>query len=204
MAILMNVDWESFIMLLDIFNNINTSSLSDNEDNNIIINRNLDPLLSNYYNSVVINTNLLPPLAKYNNNYLDPFNNWQSVDSIIRCKSFCCLLSSNYEPQKIIDQNSHHIWGTIKMNCEWHCNFTYPKTAYQIRCTILKDTHNHKINLAQISDVIADIEQRESLIPEDLYINTINDNFIEDVVDELQTILKTILSSNDISNINEM
>ncbi|KAF0560331.1 protein far1-related sequence 5-like [Gigaspora margarita] len=46
--------------------------------------------------------------------------------------------------------------------------------------------------------------QKESLIPEDLYIDTINNNFIEDVVDEPQTTLKTILSSNYISNINEM
>ncbi|CAG8821602.1 45278_t:CDS:2, partial [Gigaspora margarita] len=47
-------------------------------------------------------------------------------------------------------------------------------------------------------------EQRESLIPENLHIDTINDNFIEDVVDKLQATLKTMLSSNDISNINEI
>ncbi|KAF0560330.1 protein far1-related sequence 5-like [Gigaspora margarita] len=100
----MDVDWDSFIMLP--FNNINTSSLSDNEDNNIIINRNLDPSLSSYDNSVVVNTNLLPLLAEYSNNHLSFF---------IHSDNF--LASSE--------------------------------------CMTLKDTHNHEINPAQISDVIA-------------------------------------------------
>ncbi|CAG8766342.1 7101_t:CDS:1, partial [Gigaspora rosea] len=64
----MDVDWDSFIMVPDIFNDINPSSLSDNEDSNIIINKNLYPSLSNYDDSVIFNTNLLP-LAENSNNH---------------------------------------------------------------------------------------------------------------------------------------
>ncbi|CAG8637815.1 8862_t:CDS:2, partial [Racocetra persica] len=53
----------------NIFNDINPLSLSDNEDNDIIINKNLYPSLSNYNNSVNFNTNLLL-LAEYSNNHL--------------------------------------------------------------------------------------------------------------------------------------
>ncbi|RIB07839.1 hypothetical protein C2G38_2213243 [Gigaspora rosea] len=65
----MDVDWDSFITVLEIFNDINPSSLSDNEDSDIIINKNLYPSLSNYDDSVIFNTNL-PPLAEKSNNHL--------------------------------------------------------------------------------------------------------------------------------------
>ena len=55
----------------------------------------------------------------------------------------------------MIDHTLHHLRGTIKTNCEWHCNFTFPKIANQVRCTMLKGTHNHETNPAQISNVIA-------------------------------------------------
>jgi 2-iminoacetate synthase ThiH len=54
-----------------------------------------------------------------------------------------------------MDQKLHRLRGTIKTNCEWHVNFTYPKSAYQIGCTTLKDVHNHEVNPAQISHIIA-------------------------------------------------
>ncbi|CAG8813405.1 4174_t:CDS:2, partial [Racocetra persica] len=44
-------------------------------------------------------------------------------------------------------------------------------------------------------------DKKKSLIPEDLHIDTINDNFIENIVDELQTTLKTILSTKTVFNI---
>ncbi|CAG8534739.1 20068_t:CDS:2 [Gigaspora rosea] len=199
----MDGDWDLFIMVLDIFNDINLLSLSDNEDSDIIINKNLYPSLSNYDDSVIFNTNLLPLAENSNNhpsfsicgdNFLSLYEYVDNVDtkislffensnnsgninasnyqynlrrstfhndknlndpSIIRRKSFHCSSSGIYISRKIIDQNSHRVRGTIKTNCEWHCNFTLPKTTHQIRCTTLKDTHNHKINPAQISDVIA-------------------------------------------------
>ena len=54
-----------------------------------------------------------------------------------------------------MDQKLHHLRGTIKTNCEWHVNFTFPKSAHQIGCTTLKDVHNHEVNPAQISHIIA-------------------------------------------------
>ncbi|CAG8742115.1 14848_t:CDS:2, partial [Gigaspora rosea] len=113
----MDVDWDLFIMVLDILNDINPSSLSDNEDSDIIINKNLYPSLSNYDNSVIFNTNL-PPLAENSNNhpsfsicgdkflslyeYVDncgfgyhTFHNDKDLNdpSIIRRKSFHCSSS---------------------------------------------------------------------------------------------------------------
>ncbi|CAG8755665.1 17598_t:CDS:1 [Gigaspora margarita] len=121
--------------------------------------------------------------SSYQHNFSvgDYFDDWPSVDRIIynyclewgfgfqvfrndkdlnnpnitRRKSFCCLSSSIYEPQKVIVQNSHCIWGTTKTNCEWYCTFTLSKTVYQVKCTTLNDIHNHEVNSAQIVDIIA-------------------------------------------------
>ncbi|CAG8770918.1 6737_t:CDS:2, partial [Racocetra persica] len=141
--ILIDVDWDSFVMLPDIFNDINSSSLSDNEDNDIIINKNLYPSLSNYNDSVNFNTNLLS-LAKYSNNHLSfsicergfgyqTFRNDKDPNdpTIIHRKSFYCLSSSIYKSRKIIDQNS-----------------------YRIKCTTLESKHTYELNPAKISDVI--------------------------------------------------
>ncbi|CAG8812565.1 31154_t:CDS:2, partial [Racocetra persica] len=46
--------------------------------------------------------------------------------------------------------------------------------------------------------------QKEYMISEDLYFDTIDDYFIENIVDEPQAILKAILHDNDISNIKKM
>ncbi|CAG8762125.1 26005_t:CDS:1 [Dentiscutata erythropus] len=75
--------------------------------------------------------------------------------SITRRKSFRCLSSGTYEPQKAIDQNSHRIRGTTKTNCGWYCTFTLSKTAYLVKYTTLKDKHNHEVNSAQVFDIIA-------------------------------------------------
>uniref|UniRef100_U9SG03 FAR1 domain-containing protein n=1 Tax=Rhizophagus irregularis (strain DAOM 181602 / DAOM 197198 / MUCL 43194) TaxID=747089 RepID=U9SG03_RHIID len=40
-------------------------------------------------------------------------------------------------------------------NCEWYCNFTFSKSAQHVKYTILKNVHNHEINPAQVSHVIA-------------------------------------------------
>jgi hypothetical protein len=75
--------------------------------------------------------------------------------TIIRRKSFRCSSSGAYEAQKTIDHTLHRLRGTIKTNCEWHCNFTFPKTADKVKCTTLKGTHNHEINPAQVVHIIA-------------------------------------------------
>jgi hypothetical protein len=88
--------------------------------------------------------------------------------TIIQHKSFCCSLSGNYKAQKIIGQKLHRLHGTIKTNCEWHCNFTFPKTAHHVKCTTLKDIHNHETNPAQISHVIARYRHFNGEIIQDL------------------------------------
>src|SRR5581483_6426137 len=88
--------------------------------------------------------------------------------TIIRRKSFHCSSSGSYEPQKIMDQKLHRLRGTIKTNCEWHVNFTFPKSAHQIGCTTLKDVHNHEVNPAQISHIIARYRHLNSEMIQDL------------------------------------
>ncbi|GBC42719.2 hypothetical protein GLOIN_2v1481191 [Rhizophagus irregularis DAOM 181602=DAOM 197198] len=115
------------------------------------------------------------PLLTSDNNFTDiepslPLEpSFDSNDSTInRRKSFHCSLSSNYEPQKILDQKLHWLHGTIKTNCEWHVNFTFPKSAHQIGCTTLKDVHNHEVNPAQISHIIARYRRLNSEMIQDL------------------------------------
>src|ERR1051325_1394546 len=69
--------------------------------------------------------------------------------------SFWCSSSGTYEARKGIDQNLHRQRNTNKCNCEWHCNFTFPKTAHQIKCTTLKDEHSHELNPNQVVHTIA-------------------------------------------------
>ncbi|CAB5309920.1 unnamed protein product [Rhizophagus irregularis] len=88
--------------------------------------------------------------------------------TIIRRKSFRCSSSGNYEPRKLMDQKLHRLRGTIKTNCEWHVNFTFPKSAHQIGCTTLKDVHNHEVNPAQISHIIARYRRLDSEMIQDL------------------------------------
>ncbi|CAG8662539.1 13577_t:CDS:10 [Gigaspora margarita] len=59
-------------------------------------------------------------------------------------------------------------------------------------------------NRFQISQSFTYEGQKEHLIPEDLYADTINSNFIEDITNEPQAILKAILSNTNTSNIVEM
>ncbi|CAG8587222.1 13788_t:CDS:2, partial [Dentiscutata heterogama] len=75
--------------------------------------------------------------------------------SITRRKSFHYSSSGTYESRKAINQNSHRIRGTTKMNCKWYCTFTLSKTAHQVKCTTLKDKHNHEVISAQVFDIIA-------------------------------------------------
>jgi hypothetical protein len=120
-------------------------------------------------------------IYQYNLHIGDVFDDWKSVDtfihqyclergfgyqifrndkdqtdsSIIRRKSFRCSSSGIYEAKKGIDQNLHRQRNTKKCNCQWHCNFTFPKTAHQIKCTTLKDEHNHELNPNQVAHIIA-------------------------------------------------
>ncbi|CAG8618679.1 32173_t:CDS:2 [Gigaspora margarita] len=119
----MDIDWDSFITIPDIFNNTDLLSLSDDNDINI----NLCPSSSNYNDyDTIVNTNLLP--LEYDQKFL--------------------LLSKD------------------------------------------DDDFN--------------IKQKKHLIPEDLYNDTIDSNFIEDITDELQATLKAILSNTDMLNIIEI
>ena len=43
----------------------------------------------------------------------------------------------------------------MKTSCEWYCNFTFPKSAYQVKCTTLKGVHNHEISSSQVHHFIA-------------------------------------------------
>ncbi|CAG8831552.1 9718_t:CDS:2 [Gigaspora margarita] len=54
------------------------------------------------------------------------------------------------------------------------------------------------------ASLLCEVGQRVQMIPKDLCFDTIDDNFIVNVVDEPQAILKAILNDNDISNINEI
>ncbi|CAG8845476.1 25575_t:CDS:2, partial [Gigaspora margarita] len=233
-----DIDWDSFITLPDIFNNINLLSPFDYEDDDSIVN-NINLCQSSCNHNDIVNTNLFLTFTKYydydnqfskdsdnlslfedddnssifedtdnpsplfkdgsnslyddnfitnsslltkNDNNLSTsyqynlsvgnyFDDWPSVNrfiynycleqdfeyqvfrndkdlndpSIIHCKSFRCLSTGTYESRK----------GITKTDCEWHCNFTFPKTAHKVKCTTLKNIHNHKINPAQICDIIA-------------------------------------------------
>ncbi|UZO09312.1 uncharacterized protein OCT59_029544 [Rhizophagus irregularis] len=76
-------------------------------------------------------------------------------DFTIRRKSYKCSSSGCYEARKVVDHTLYQLRGTIKTNCEWYCNFTFPKSAQRVKYTILKNVHNHEINPAQVSHVIA-------------------------------------------------
>ncbi|CAG8741034.1 10185_t:CDS:2, partial [Gigaspora rosea] len=131
-------------------NNINInlcSSSSNHKDYDTILNTNLPPLEYNH-NFLLLseydddfNTSISLPFENESNvsgsSYqynLHIFCHDKDLENsmISRCKSFRCLSSGIYAPKKVIDQNSHRIRGTIKMNCEWHCNFIFPKTAHRI------------------------------------------------------------------------
>ena len=146
-----------------------------NDDNNI---QHFEPLNDDIFDFELPNDSLN---YQYNLTVGDCFDDWSSVDTfmyqyclergfgyqmfrsekdpkdptIIRHKSFRCSSSGVYKARKVIDHTLHRLHGTIKTNCEWHCNFTFPKIANQVRCTMLEGTHNHETNPVQISNVIA-------------------------------------------------
>ncbi|CAB5345802.1 unnamed protein product [Rhizophagus irregularis] len=133
-------------------------------------------------------------IYQYNLTVGDYFDDWQSVDTfmhqyclergfgyqvyrndkdpndftIIRRKSFRCSSNGKYESRKVIDQKLHHLRGTIKTNCEWHCNFSFPKTANQVKCTSLKDIHNHEVNPIQLPHIIARYRRFDNEMIKDL------------------------------------
>lgn len=118
---------------------------------------------------------------QYNLTVGDCFDDWSSVDrfmhqycfergfgyqifrsdkdpndpNIIRRKSFRCSSGNTYKPRKEIDHTLHRLRGTMKSDCKWHCNFTFPKSTQQIKCTTLEDEHNHEINPNQVSHIIS-------------------------------------------------
>ncbi|PKK56907.1 hypothetical protein RhiirC2_721566 [Rhizophagus irregularis] len=55
------------------------------------------------------------------------------------------------------------------MNCEWHCNFTFPKTAHCVKCTTIKDVHNHEIvNPSQVPHMITRYQRFSEEMMQDL------------------------------------
>ncbi|CAG8818491.1 476_t:CDS:2, partial [Gigaspora rosea] len=84
-----------------------------------------------------------PSVDRFIHNYCRNDKNLNDA-SIIYHKSFHCSSSNPYEPRKVINYNSHRIWSTTKTDCEWYCNFTFSKTAHKVKCTTLKDIHNHE------------------------------------------------------------
>ncbi|CAG8678894.1 28795_t:CDS:2 [Gigaspora margarita] len=100
-----------------------------------------------------------PSNYQYNLKEEDTFDDWQSIDkfmhlyclergfgyqifrndkdpnnSSITCRKFFrCSANGTYNARKNINQNLHHLCGNTNLNCEWHCNFTFPKTIEQIR-----------------------------------------------------------------------
>lgn len=151
--------------------NVNVNNISQNSESpDYSDDDNIDPLSSTTSNKY-----------QYNLEVGDCFDDWPSVDTfihqycfergfgyqvfrsdkdpidstIIRRKSFRCSSSSTYKARKDIDHTSHRLRGTMKTNCEWYCNFTFPKSAYQVKCTTLKGEHNHEINSSQVHHFIA-------------------------------------------------
>ncbi|CAB4434489.1 unnamed protein product [Rhizophagus irregularis] len=97
---------------------------------------------------------------QYNLTVGDYFDDWQSVDTFMH--QYCL------ERGKVIDQKLHRLRGTIKTNCEWHCNFSFPKTANQVKCTSLKDIHNHEVNPTQLPYIIARYRRFDNEMIKDL------------------------------------
>ncbi|CAB5216371.1 unnamed protein product [Rhizophagus irregularis] len=73
-----------------------------------------------------------PNNYQYNLAIGDTFDNWESVNIFMH--QYCLERGCNYEAQKIIDQKSHRLCGTIKTNCEWH----YCKVAPIVTLEMLK------------------------------------------------------------------
>jgi hypothetical protein len=97
------------------------------------------------------------------------FRNDKDSNSITRRKSFRCSLSGTYGARKVIDQNVHRQRNSNKSNCEWHCNFTFPKTEHQIKCTTLVDIHNHElVGPTQIAHINARYRQFNENMMQDL------------------------------------
>ncbi|PKC55527.1 hypothetical protein RhiirA1_475448 [Rhizophagus irregularis] len=74
--------------------------------------------------------------------------------TIIQCKSFRCSSNGKYESRKT--------------NCEWHYNFSFPKTANQVKCISLKDIHNHEVNPTQLPYIIARYRRFDNEMIKDL------------------------------------
>ena len=124
----------------------------------------------------------------------DYFDDWSSVDSfmyqycfergfgyqifrsdkdptdptIIRRKSFRCSSSNTYKAQKDINHTLHRLRRTMKSNCKWHCNFTFPKSSQQVKCTTLEEEHNHEINSSQVPHFIARYRRLNEEMVQDL------------------------------------
>ncbi|CAG8624074.1 11694_t:CDS:2 [Dentiscutata erythropus] len=177
------VNTRLFSPLSESNNNCLPISIHGNNENNTSFNEH-DSDFDNTETSILSNDNygdLNTSGYQYNLRLGSCFDDWLSVDNfihnycleqgfgyqifrndkdpndptIIHRKSYRCSSSGIYEAQKVIDQNSHHLRGTTKTNCEWHCNFSFPKTSHEIKYTIFQNTHNHEINPGQVSDVIA-------------------------------------------------
>ncbi|EXX68572.1 hypothetical protein RirG_103920 [Rhizophagus irregularis DAOM 197198w] len=160
---------------------LNSEPLSNDNFTNINISPNPEQLLDNNFFELTSNINSSNNY-QYNLTVGDYFDDWSSVDAFIHnyclergfgyqiccsdkdkdpndftiwCKSYKCSSSGCYEARKVVDHTLHRLCGTIKTNCEWYCNFTFSKSAQHVKCTILKDVHNHEINPAQVSHVIA-------------------------------------------------
>ncbi|UZO28243.1 uncharacterized protein OCT59_021777 [Rhizophagus irregularis] len=140
---------------------LNSEPLSNDNFTNINISPNPEQLLDNNFFELTSNINS-------SNNYQYNLTNEDLVikfAAVIKTKirmtlpsgvSHINVTSSGcYEARKVVDHTLHRLCGTIKTNCEWYCNFTFSKSAQHVKCTILKDVHNHEINPAQVSHVIA-------------------------------------------------
>ncbi|CAG8764551.1 4980_t:CDS:2, partial [Gigaspora margarita] len=111
-----------------------------------------------------------------------------------------CPSSSNHNDYDTISLNS----ASTLCELEEAIDKKYKEKNRYYKLTDLKSQHT-TIGLPYILfQFFPAIDNKKHLIPEDLYADTIDSNFIEDITDELQATLKAILSNTDISNIIEM
>ncbi|POG62138.1 hypothetical protein GLOIN_2v1883106, partial [Rhizophagus irregularis DAOM 181602=DAOM 197198] len=108
-------------------------------------------------------------IYQYNLTVGDYFDDWQSVDTFMH--QYC--LERGFGYQKSNRSEIARLRDTIKTNYEWHCNFSFPKMENQVKCTSLKDIHNHEVNPTQLPHIIARYRRIKELLLRDA-INVLN------------------------------
>ncbi|KAF0540331.1 protein far1-related sequence 5-like [Gigaspora margarita] len=221
-----DIDWDSFITLPDIFNNVNLLLSFDYKDDDSIVNNiNLCQSSCNYNN--IVNTNLLPTFTEYydyDNQFFKDGNN----PSLFEDDNNPSIFEDDDNPSPLFEDGSNSLYNdnfnTSSSLLTKNDNNLNCKVAPITQLEMLKKKNSQHVFHKQdvynaIYKLCKNINERldsvsfldtlfEKMLQDpsrkDLCFDTMDDNFIENVVDESQATLKAILSDNDISNINEM